>query len=531
MKTTTALLFCLRSIFLLTGLLFSLSSSAQYPNVIISNHNDPEEVSICINPKNPNQVVAGANIDNVFYSSDGGATWTSDIISEAVTGVWGDPVLFVDTTGDFYFSHLSNPPAGTWVDRIVFQKSVNGGVSWASGTFTGKNGSKVQDKEGIVVNPITNTIYVTWTQFDVYGSYSGADSSSILFSKSTDAGATWSAPLRINADAGNCVDSDSTMEGAIPMVGPSGELYVIWTGPNGLVFTKSMDDGATWLPHELPVTSMPGGWDYNISGLQRCNGLPQAICDLGHSAHRGNIYINWTDQRNGSGDTDVWLIRSTDGGSSWSLPTRVNDDAPGKQQFLSWMTVDTVTGNIYCVYYDRRNYAAGNDSTDVYLAKSVDGGLTFQNVQINQYGFQPSPTVFFGDYIGISAYNNIVRPIWMAYDGSVLSVWTALIDGATVGIEENQNYSRSAVEMIQNRPNPFNQSTTIHFRLKTAGKVDLVVHDMYGKEVAVLYQQELFRSGEYDYVFNANTAGLAPGVYTYTLRCKSQTLTQKMIVY
>ncbi|HEY0029638.1 MAG TPA: T9SS type A sorting domain-containing protein [Bacteroidia bacterium] len=507
-------------------------SVAQFTNVMISNANDPEEVSICINPKNTNQVVAGANIDNLFHSNDGGATWTVGILTEPLTGVWGDPIVFTDTTGTFYFSHLSNPPSGgSWIDRIVFQKSTNGGVTWSAGTYTGLNGAKAQDKEGIAVNPVTNAIYVTWTQFDVYGSSSVTDSSVILFSKSLDAGATWSTPKRISSIAGDCVDSDNTMEGAVPAVGPNGEIYVVWAGPNGLVFNKSLDDGLTWLPMEMPVTTTPGGWDYNIAGLQRCNGLPQTICDLSNGPNRGTIYVNWTDQRNGTTDTDVWLIKSTDGGSTWSSPLRVNADAPGRQQFLTWMTLDLVTGNLYCVFYDRRNFSATSQQTDVYMAHSTDGGNTFSNFKINQSSFVPSPSIFFGDYIGISAHNNIVRPIWMQYGASTLSVWTALVDGTTIGIEESQLNAYSPVELAQNAPNPFTQITDIRFILKKDGNVSLSVYDAFGKKVAMLYENERFKDGSYDYIFNASAAGLKPGIYYYSLQCDEYRSTKKMIVY
>ncbi|MCX6296719.1 MAG: T9SS type A sorting domain-containing protein [Bacteroidetes bacterium] len=507
--------------------------SAQYTNVMISNVNDPEEVTIRINPKSPNQVVAGANIDNVFRSNDGGASWTQTFLSDPTNGVWGDPIVFTDTTGDFYYSHLSNPTSGgSWVDRIVFTKSTDGGVTWwPSGTSTGKNGTKVQDKEGIVVNPFTNEIYVTWTQFDSYGSSATTDSSVIMFSKSSDAGLTWSVPLRISKDGGDCIDSDNTVEGAIPSVGPAGELYVVWTGPNGLVFNKSLDDGLTWLPHETTVTSMPGGWDYNIAGLQRCNGLPQAICDRTGGVNNGTIYVNWTDQRNGTGDTDVWLVKSTDGGSTWCSPIRVNNDVAGSQQFLSWMDVDKITGTVYCVFYDRRNYASSSQQTDVYIAKSVDGGNTFTNYKINQTSFIPSPAVFFGDYIGISAYNNMVRPIWMAYSSSTLSVWTALVDGSTMSINESSLNAFSPVELEQNQPNPFIQTTWIKFGLKKSATVNLEVFDVLGNKVATLYNKEQFNEGDYDYIFNATAYNLKSGIYYYSISCNEYVVTKKMIVY
>jgi Secretion system C-terminal sorting domain len=501
--------------------------------VMISNTNDPEEVSIRINPKNPMQVVAGANIDNVFQSDDGGVTWTSTIVSDPLNGVWGDPIMFTDTTGNFYYAHLSNPATGgSWVDRIVFTKSTDGGYTWwPTGTYTGLNGGKVQDKEGIIVNKATNEIYVTWTQFDNYGTTNPLDSSVILFSKSADAGLTWSTPLRISKEAGNCVDSDSTMEGAVPAIGPAGEIYVVWTGPNGIVFNKSLDNGVTWLPHETPVTSMPGGWDYNIAGLQRCNGLPQTLCDLSGGPNNGTIYVNWTDQRNGSTDTDVWLVKSTDGGSTWSVPVRVNNDVAGRQQFLTWMDIDPTNGTIYCTFYDRRNFTATSQQTDVYLAKSVDGGATFTNYKINQTSFVPSPGIFFGDYIGISAYNNMIRPMWMAYSSSTLSVWTALIDGSTLGIEESALNAYSPVSLQQNEPNPFNQTTWIKFDLKKSAKVNLKVYDVLGHEVATLYENEAFNEGQYDYIFNATAYHLKPGMYYYAITCDEYNTTKKMIVY
>ncbi|MEZ5146518.1 MAG: sialidase family protein [Bacteroidales bacterium] len=70
------------------------------------------------------------------------------------------------------------------------------------------------------------------------------------------------------------------------------------------------------------------------SRINRCNGLPITVCDLSGGPNNGTIYINWSDQSNGEDDTDVWVVKSTDGGDTWSEPMRVNDDPPGKQQFL-----------------------------------------------------------------------------------------------------------------------------------------------------------------------------------------------------
>lgn len=78
------------SLFIL--LILSFTIRAQYQNIRVdaANSNQPEEVSIAINPTNPNFVSAAANINHFFRSSDGGLTWQTSFLSSSF-GVWGDP--------------------------------------------------------------------------------------------------------------------------------------------------------------------------------------------------------------------------------------------------------------------------------------------------------------------------------------------------------------------------------------------------------------------------------------------------------
>jgi hypothetical protein len=245
------------NLFIFSLLVFSTGLHAQYPNILVGDEHEPNEPSICINPRNPLQMVAGVNTDNYYYSGDGGLTWTPGILTSSL-GVWGDPVVIADTAGNFYFFHLSVPSYSQWLDRIVCQRSQDGGVTWNDGSFMGLNGTKDQDKEWAAVDPANNNIYVCWTQFDDYGSTAPYDSSNIMFSRSVDNGNSWSPAQRINHTAGDCRDLDNTVEGAVPAVGPPGEIYVSWAGPLGLVFTKSTDGGLTWPYDNLLVDSLPG---------------------------------------------------------------------------------------------------------------------------------------------------------------------------------------------------------------------------------------------------------------------------------
>lgn len=504
------------------------SAAAQHTNILIDDDQtgyDPCEPSIIINPKNTNHMVAGAIIDRYYYSTDGGYTWNYENLTSP-WGVWGDPVVVVDTAGAYYYLHLANPPSGqgSWIDRIIVQKIDEIGGSWDQKSYMGKNGTKAQDKEWAVFDTENNNMYVTWTQFDQYGTSDPDKFSNIHFSKSTDGGATWSEALRINEVPGNCVDSDNTVEGAVPAVGPNGEIYVGWVGPAGLVFDRSLDQGETWLEEDIFVSDVPGGWDYDIPGISRCNGLPVTKCDLSGGPNHGTIYINWTDQRNGTDDTDVWLVKSTDGGNTWTEPIRVNDDPPGRHQFFTWMDVDQASGKLWFVWYDRRNH--DDVGTDVYMAVSYDGGETFHNFRVSESPFYPESGFFFGDYTNISAYDNVIRPIWTRLQDGIMSVWTADVDPMIVGMDES---IPSLLSLEQNYPNPFKSSTRIAYKIMEPTNADLKIYDMYGKEVAVLFEDKYHFRGKFLESFDPLAYDLPVGVYFFKLSSEEFVVKRKMI--
>jgi len=496
-------------------------------NVMISNQSNPNEPSIMVDPKHTNVLIAASNMNNYYLSSDTGHTWTSHTLSSTF-GVGGDPTIVVDTASNFYFFHLSNPSGGSWLDRIVCQKTTNNGQSWSNGTYTGLNGAKDQDKQWCCIDRKNNTLYVTWTQFDTYGSSSQNDSSVILFSRSTDGGATWSTGKRINKIAGDCVDEDKTVEGAVPAVGPNGEVYVAWAGPSGIVFNRSTDKGNTWLSKEILVNTMPGGWDYSIPGIGRCNGLPVTVCDLSNGPNRGTIYINWSDQRNGSSNTDIWLSKSTDGGNTWSTALKVNDDATNRHQFFTWLAIDQVTGYLYTVFYDRRNYT--DNSTDVYVAASINGGNSFVNRKISQTPFIPTTGVFFGDYTNITAHNGVIRPIWTRLNNSQLSVWTDMTTLNDILLDVDEPFSSNAIPDFENYPNPSANFTYVSFKLLQESKVNLSIYDLAGKEIKRIIASETRNYGKYVERINLDELKIHSGIYLLKLEINSLAKTSRLIV-
>ena len=413
----------------------AVASAQQVVRITESSAINPGEVSIAINPKNPDNMIAASfqtgqppkpRAGSYHYVTfDGGQTWKTVPTPDPKNLVQGDDVVAFSNDGIAYHVHLSfdgirlaRPPRAE--NGMIVNVSRDGGNTWTDGTAAINHINTVipfEDKPGLIVDnaPASRSkgnVYLAWTRFDVYGSSNPEHRSQIYFTRSTDQGQTFAMPFRISDTGGDCLDSDNTAEGAVPAVGPNGEVYVVWAGPLGLVMDKSLDGGFTFGKDKV-IGNTPGGWDFSVEGLDRANGMPVTGVDLSSGPNKGTLYVNWIDARNG--DQDVFVMASRDGGETWSAPVRVNDDPAGngKAQFFTWMAIDPADGSINVIFYDRRD--GTGTQTRLTLARSVDGGKTFVNHKVDLPLFSANPRVFFGDYSSVSAYEGRVVPAFMHF--------------------------------------------------------------------------------------------------------------------
>lgn len=510
---------------------------AQHPNIVI----DPpatsaSEVTIALDPTNPDNLIAGANLMFAYHSTDGGHTWNIGTLASQY-GVWGDPCVIFDERGGAYYAHLSNPPGGRWIDRIVVQTSSDGGATWPGDVGVGFHGAtQQQDKHWLACDLSRSahrgTMYMSWTEFDKYASTIPTDSSRIRFSRSTDHGASWSEPIVISRLSGDCIDSDTTDEGAVPAADTNGNVHVVWADRRGIVFASSTDAGVTF-GNDRVLAGTVEGWDFPVSGLQRGNGLPVIVTDFSGGPHRGTMYIIWTDRlsRSSSG-LQVLMMISTDDGATWSAPRKVNADNGGRDHIFPAISVDQSTGAVYVVYYDRR--ATTGDDTEVWVSYSKDGGATFTDVRVSDAPFTPTPFSFIGDYIGIAAGNGRAYPIWTRMDTSVKSVLTAILRDSSGSIVIDRVTSLPlATTLAQNFPNPFNAhsgSTTITFTLAqddARGTTTLAVYDLAGRQVKALMNDRL-APGEHQVELHAGV--LPQGTYLYRLSTAARVVERTLVV-
>ncbi len=419
-------------------------------NVDVSNEPGPQsETSIAINPNNSSAIVGGSNeIDRLpmrgYFSSDSGATWGGvdlplppPLVNNG-TDFGSDPGVAWDTRGNVYyvyivvfFSNGFNNGLGVAINgtEMAVARSSDGGRTWTSTFFDQQTGQgQFDDKPMIAVDtnpnsPFRDMIYVAWDN----SNGSSSKGNNLLVSHSSDGGVTFSAPVIASATGGG----PKSVIGADPFVGPDGTLYVAWHDvENSLIAESSSTDGGQTfgLTHTIAPTVVAFDVGIPAMNVRRALVYPACGADTSASANRGTLYCSWMDETATNG-TDIFVARSTNGGSSWSAPVRANDDPTGvaNDQFNQWLAVDPANGAVDLSWNDTRNDPT-HVSTDIFYTRSTDGGQTFAtNVQVttaptNETCCGAQLHDQYGDYEGIAALGGVVHPIWTDRRASVAAL-------------------------------------------------------------------------------------------------------------
>lgn len=122
-----------------------------------------------------------------------------------------------------------------------------------------------------------------------------------------------------------------------------------------------------------------------------------------------------------------------------------------------------------------------------------------------------------------------------ADDERVVQITKAVVsDGAARNVRVNMGPDPvpSLFELSQNRPNPFNPTTTIDFYIESQSDVRLEVFNVLGQLVTTLVDRSM-APGQYSVVWDGtDTRGtrVASGVYLYRLKSGDASLTKKMVL-
>jgi len=387
-------------LFLLSATLLAQSNLRVFPSDY-----SQTEFSITVSPQDPNRLLIGANsvsasgskYQGYYYSSNGGQSWGGGnaLPWGAVQQFSADPSVSFDSDGNAYFcfigtQNVRNP------NRVLVIKSTDGGVNWPTPPIeipTTTPTTSHFDKpylavDNNVASPFYRNVYVAYT----------ADFA-IRFVRSTDRGSTF-----LPQADGLLIGGPDRGLNAVPVVLPNGDVIVIWNIlPDGyaataIVQNKSTNGGVSFSGSPTTITGVTQigtrvGESFrlkitpsNPEGV-RADNYPSIAVDRSNGA----IYVVFTDIRPGpigSNTPDIFLIKSTNEGDTWSSVVRVNDVTNG-DQWSPWVCVDDA-GAINVLFYDSR-IDPSNLATQVYFARSTDGGLTFANHPLSSVTFIPAP--------------------------------------------------------------------------------------------------------------------------------------------
>ena len=321
-----------------------------------------------------------------------------------------EPYIAVDPTNAEHL--ITSVQQDRWNDGgangLTNAVSTNGGATWSlAGTqpaFTICEGAS-QGSAGFF-----NRATDPWVSFSADGkiAYSISDSfnangpgfggaSSIIISRSTDGGVTWQPPVTARLDKSLTVLNDKESMTADP-VKPK-NAYAVWdrlvspstnANPTAFLvtpafrgpamFSSTSDGGATWSTGR-PIFD-PGEKNQTI-GNQIV--VPKAGPAAGQLIDGFDLLLN----KGGKGkhprsSESVAIIRSTDGGNTWSGPTIVAQQQVGSVSIngTRLRTSDELPefaagpeGNLYAVWQDSRFSPAG--ASKIAFSMSTDGGATW----------------------------------------------------------------------------------------------------------------------------------------------------------
>ena len=357
------------------------------------------------------RIFNGAAADIGFATSiDGGATWTSGLLSGITIfqggtsfNAAGDPSVAYDAKhGQWIIASLGvqedasgNPTA----EQVLVNRSPDG-VTWGSPIAV--NPVAVYDKDWIVcddtsTSPYYGHCYVQWR-----------DKGLMTTSTSTDGGLTWRPPLR-TADMVNGFGGQPVVQPNGTVISPMVKLLVT----DMLSFT-SADGGASWTASTeiSPIT------DHAVAGNLRSGQVPSAEIDAA-----GTVYVVWADCRFRTNCTSNDLVLSTSNdGVAWTTPARIPIDPVTStvDHFIPGLAVDRTTSgsaaHLTLTYY---YYPVSDCGTvcDLYVGfvSSEDGGQTWsapvplagpmKTDWLAKTGGEVTPGAFVGDYISGSYVN------------------------------------------------------------------------------------------------------------------------------
>ena len=302
-------------------------------------------------------------------------TWTDGLVWKGpytvatgqLTKNWVVCDNWVSSFGNRCYTGYSVSNAGNAMRMHI---SLDGGVTWGPARATPDNAS------GLAARPVilrSGTVIVPYL----------ANNGQIRSFRSTDGGVTWSSSTLV-ATASHHTPAGGLRTTSMPsmQLDNNGNAFAVWSDcrfrsgcvANDIVISKTRD-GLTWTsPRRVPITSTGSSADHFAPGI----GIDPATWDA--EARIGVTYAYYPNTNCTQSTCQLYygFISSTNGGASWSAPTRV-----AGPMSLSWLP-QTSRGAMFADALTTVIPPNGNALVLLPIASAPSGG------RLNQAMYAPS---------------------------------------------------------------------------------------------------------------------------------------------
>lgn len=382
------------------------------------------EPDIDVNPFNDKNLVAvyqesrfrdgGARALNFSTSMDGGVTWVEGSLpqlTQELGGPWeraSDPWVAFGPDNRVYYVTLdfneTNP-----ANQIGVSVSLDGGLTWGPPVKVFRSELDFNDKEAIEVDthptsPHFGNVYVAWDVNISQGP--GFAAQHLLVARSTDGGATYTAPVVLRTAGANI--------GAIPRVGPDGTMYVMWAGRIGgigwAIFLATSTDGGVSFATPRVIQTLTS---QSVPFIRDGSILPSMAVDR----NSGDLYLVWADSR-WTGVDQTTISYSRDKGVTWSPPMRVSSGPGDAATFTAAVAVNG-RGEVGVSFTSLENDPWRSFGIDQYVSISRNRGVSFEPrrrlspVTSDIRWAAWAREYFLGDYTGIAAGSRDFHMLWV----------------------------------------------------------------------------------------------------------------------
>ncbi len=322
--------------------------------------------------------------------------------------VGGDPSVSFGPEGRAYYAGIvfNRAGFGSAMDGTIFvARSDDGGNTWDESIVARGHGGLFHDHEQITADgtagPNRGSVYVSWTAFQ-------GGQSPIVVSRSTDGGVAWSAPLEVSGT----VTPGGFFQDSVPAVGPDGTVYVVWDETfltTGAVtsmriwLARSTDGGATFSAPMLVANPVPEV----LHNAPYRHGT-YATIGVGPT---GRIFVAWADNRLGDADILLATSDDAGVTWSSPVRVNDDPLDKGTDQFFPWLSV-APSGRVDIGWYDKRvdpnNYLLDFFVASTYDGKAISANRRASDVSSDPAVWP----AFIGDYNGIASTDLQIRAVW-----------------------------------------------------------------------------------------------------------------------